>query len=181
MNIKAFVSGFSEAHKCFSPQFIMLQKFMNLHSAFMLLRLAIRCPLILSGLRDTNQRVPTETPSSTPASGCRGGCVVVPASQLRARQPTWKEATLIRKAAAGPCLLPLPPFCSGRAAGILHGRDSCNSWHRNPEPKRWRGATGPNIQRNPEADFGSVFLGGAPQETGKVLQSRYKLASFVPT
>lgn len=38
------------------------------------------------------------------------------ASQPRVLQPTWKEAILICKVAADPCLLPLPPFCSGRAA-----------------------------------------------------------------
>lgn len=45
----------------------------------------------------------------------------VTASQPRVLQPTWKEAILICKVAADPCLLPLPPFCSGRAA---HAQES---------------------------------------------------------
>lgn len=76
----------------------------------MLQCLVIKCPLILSGLRDMNKWVPTGTQTSTPAPGCRGGHVDVTASQLQALQPTWKEAILIFKAATDPCLLPLPHF-----------------------------------------------------------------------
>lgn len=88
----------------------------------MLLRLAIKCPLILSGLRNTNkEHVPTGTQTSTPAPGCRGGHMDVTASQPQALQPMWKEAILICKVAVDLCLLPRPPFCSGRTA---HAQES---------------------------------------------------------
>lgn len=144
----------------------------NLRSAFMLLRLAIKYPLILSGLQDTNKRGPTETQTSTPAPGCRGGHVHVTVNQPCMLQPMWKQAILICKAAADPCLLPLPPFCSGRA---VHAQESftaetaATASTETLDLRRGEGQQGHTSNATLRQIFQSVFLGGAPQETGKVL------------
>lgn len=86
-------------------------------------------------------------------------------------QSTWKEAILISKASAEPCLLPSPPFCSGRVAHVQEAftaetaATACTETLDLRDGEVQQGHISNATLRHSR----SVFLGGAPQETAKAL------------